>query len=102
MEKIALVISSLSSGGGERVVATLSQEFAKNYDVTIVLFDSANIDYDYGGKVLDIDCPDKPSFIGKSYNLLKRAYKLKKIFFQIHLHLYLLVIVSILQLHKRN
>jgi glycosyltransferase involved in cell wall biosynthesis len=82
MEKIALVISSLSSGGGERVVATLSQEFAKNYDVTIILFDSANIDYEYGGEILDINCPDKPSFLGKTYNLLKRAYKLKNIFKQ--------------------
>ncbi len=80
MEKIALVISSLSSGGGERVVATLSQEFAKKYDVTIILFDSSNIDYEYGGTILDINCPEKPSIISKTYNLLKRAYKLKKIF----------------------
>ena len=36
MEKIALIINSLSSGGGERVVATLSQGFAKNYDVSWV------------------------------------------------------------------
>lgn len=82
MEKIALVISSLSSGGGERVVATLSQEFAKSYDVTIILFDCANIDYEYGGKILDLDCPEKPSFLGKSYNLLKRAYRLKNTFRQ--------------------
>lgn len=82
MEKIALVISSLSSGGGERVVATLSQEFAKKYDVTIILFDSTNIDYAYGGKIIDINCPETLSYIGKTYNLLKRAYKLKKIFHQ--------------------
>ena len=80
MEKIALVISSLSSGGGERVVATLSQEFAKHYDVTIILFDSRNIDYEYGGKIIDLNCPDKPSFLGKTYNLLKRASKLKRVF----------------------
>jgi len=82
MEKIALVISSLSSGGGERVVATLSQEFAKRYDVTVILFDSANIDYKYGGEIIDIDCPEKTSFLGKTYNLLKRAYRLKKLFRQ--------------------
>lgn len=82
MEKIALVISSLSSGGGERVVATLSQEFAKKYDVTIILFDSTNIDYKYGGDILDINCPERPSLVGKTCNLLKRAYKLKKIFQQ--------------------
>ena len=82
MEKIALVISSLSSGGGERVVATLSLEFAKKYDVTIILFDCANIDYEYGGRILGIDCPDKPSFMGKTMNLLNRAYRLKKLFNQ--------------------
>lgn len=82
MEKIALVISSLSSGGGERVVATLSQGFAKKYDVTIILFDCADIDYEYGGKIIDLNCPEKPSFVGKTYNLLKRAYKLKKAFSQ--------------------
>ena len=82
MEKIALVISSLSSGGGERVVATLSQEFAKRYEVTIILFDSANIDYKYGGEIIDINCPEKSNFFSKTYNLLKRAYRLKKIFQQ--------------------
>lgn len=82
MERIVLVISSLSSGGGERVVATLSQEFAKKYDVTIILFDCANIDYEYGGEILDLNCPERQSFFGKSYNLLKRAYKLKKVFSQ--------------------
>jgi len=80
MEKIALIINSLSSGGGERVVATLSQGFAKNYDVTIIVFNSNNVDYDFGGKLIDIDCIEKKSLIGKSYNLLKRSYKLKKLF----------------------
>jgi len=80
MEKIALVISSLSSGGGERVVATLSQEFAKKHEVTIIIFDGANIDYEYGGKIVDVKCPEKKSFIGKTYNLLKRSYRLKKTF----------------------
>lgn len=80
MEKIALIINSLSSGGGERVVATLSQGFAKNYDVTIIVFNSNDVDYDYGGKLIDIECIEKKGLIGKSYNLLKRSYKLKKLF----------------------
>ena len=80
MEKIALIINSLSSGGGERVVATLSQGFAKNYDVTVIVFNSNDVDYEFGGKLVDIDCIEKKSLIGKSYNLLKRSYKLKKLF----------------------
>lgn len=82
MEKIALIINSLSSGGGERVVATLSQGFAKNYDVTIIIFNSKSVDYEYGGKLIDINCPEKTTLTGKTYNLLKRSYKLKKIFNQ--------------------
>ena len=82
MEKIALIINSLSSGGGERVVATLSQGFAKNYDVTVIVFNSHNVDYEFGGKLVDIDCIEKKSLLGKSYNLLKRSYKLKKLFNQ--------------------
>lgn len=82
MEKIALIINSLSSGGGERVVATLSQGFAKDYDVTIIIFNGKSVDYEFGGKLVDIDCIEKKSLIGKSYNLLKRSYKLKKLFNQ--------------------
>lgn len=80
MEKIALIINSLSSGGGERVVATLSQGFAKHYDVTVIIFNSKSVDYEFGGKLVDIDCIEKKSLIGKCYNLLKRSYKLKKLF----------------------
>ncbi len=80
MKKIALIINSLSSGGGERVVATLSQGFAKEYDVTVVVFEGENIDYDFGGQLVDLDCHKKSGVLAKSYNLLKRAYKLRRLF----------------------
>jgi len=80
MQKIALIINSLSSGGGERVVATLSQGFAKDYDVTVIVFEGDNIDYEFGGKLVDLNCHKKDGFIGKSYNVLKRAYKLQQLF----------------------
>ena len=80
MKKIALVISTLQAGGGERVVATLSQEFAKHHDVTIIVFDDSNIDYEYGGKLISIDCSDKQGVVGKTINLLSRARKLRQIY----------------------
>jgi len=82
MEKIALIINSLSAGGGERVVATLSQGFAKHYDVSVIVFNSHNVHYEFGGQLIDLQCIEKPSFMGKAFNLLKRAYKLKKLFKQ--------------------
>jgi glycosyltransferase involved in cell wall biosynthesis len=76
-KKIALVISTMQAGGGERVVATLSKEFAKHHEVTIIIFDDKRIDYEYGGKLLCIDCPDKQDTIAKAKNLLIRARKLR-------------------------
>ena len=73
MKKIALVISTLQAGGGERVVATLSQQFAKHHDVTIIVFDKSRIDYDYSGKLICIDCPDQQGMFSKAGNLLTRA-----------------------------
>jgi len=82
MKKIALVIKTLQSGGGERVVATLSQEFAKNNDVTIVLFDDSDIDYEYGGKIVNINCPEKNGMLAKAVNGLSRTIKLRRLYRQ--------------------
>lgn len=82
MKKIALVISGLQAGGGERVVATLSQEFAKEYDVTVIIFDGRKIDYEYGGKLICINCPDKQGVVGKAINILIRTYKLRQLYRQ--------------------
>ena len=80
MKKIALVISTMQAGGGERVVATLSQEFARHHDVTIIIFDNSRIDYEYGGKLICIDCPDKQGITGKARNLLTRSRKLRQLY----------------------
>ena len=77
MKKIALVISTMKAGGGERVVATLSKEFAKHHDVTIIVFDDSHIDYEYGGKLFCINCPDRNGLLGKASNLLARKRKLQ-------------------------
>src|SRR5215203_4968542 len=48
--RIVLLISSLGSGGAERVVATLSTRLALEFDVHVVLF-SRVIEYDIGSDV---------------------------------------------------
>jgi len=76
--KIAFVIYDLSKGGAERVVALLSKEISKNNDVKIIVFDS-NIEYEYGGKIINLNVPSKKGLIKKAINILKRVIKLKKI-----------------------
>jgi GalNAc-alpha-(1->4)-GalNAc-alpha-(1->3)-diNAcBac-PP-undecaprenol alpha-1,4-N-acetyl-D-galactosaminyltransferase len=77
--KIAFVINSLNKGGAERVVSLLSTELSKKHDVFILLFDNS-ISYEYGGTIIDLKSASIPNKIGKIYNVVKRSYKLKKIF----------------------
>ena len=52
--KVVVVISSLKAGGAERVVSTLTREWAKEHQVLIALFDASSQAYDYGGEVADL------------------------------------------------
>lgn len=79
-KKIALVVYSLGMGGAEKVVSDLSFEFAKQHDVTIILFDSSHICRPYAGELIDIDCPSKDGFPAKVLNFLDRAWQLRRIF----------------------
>jgi len=77
--KIAFVISSLAKGGAERVVSTLSSEMAKKNDVSIMVF-NYQIEYPYGGRLIDLMLPSRTGKIYKAVNLIKRIVKLKSIF----------------------
>ena len=52
--KIVVVINSLTRGGAERVVSTLTREWAKRHRVLIALFDASSSAYDYGGEIADL------------------------------------------------
>lgn len=79
-KKIALVIYSLGMGGAEKVVSDLSFQFAREHDVTLILFDSRRMYYPYAGELLDIDCPSVNGFVPRAFNFLKRAHLLLRIF----------------------
>lgn len=78
--KIALVVYSLGMGGAEKVVSDLSFQFAKQHDVTLILFDASHMYYPYAGELIDIQCPSKHGFIFKVFNFLDRASQLRRIF----------------------
>ena len=49
--KILLVISGMTSGGAERVMATLANEFAKKDEVRLIILKDNKTDYEISNKV---------------------------------------------------
>lgn len=78
--KIALVVYSLGMGGAEKVVSDLSFQFAKQHDVSVILFDNRSPYYPYAGELIDINCPSKDGFFSKAFNFLERTLQLRRIF----------------------
>ena len=79
MKKIAIIIADLDLGGGQRVAINLANALAKENEVSIVIFQDDDIHYDAPGKLIHLDCPQKNSVFGKVFNVLKRAYCLRKL-----------------------
>ena len=74
--KVVVVINSLASGGAERVVSTLTREWAKNHQVLIALFDASRMAYDHGGEVADLGAPSVRILVRKFPNAVLRSLRL--------------------------
>lgn len=77
--KVLVVINSLANGGAERVVSTLTREWAKDHQVVIALFDASRLAYDHGGEIADLDTPSLQSPVKKLHNLLLRSIRLARV-----------------------
>ena len=64
--KVLVVINSLTNGGAERVVSTLTREWARGHQVLIALFDASRLAYDHGGEIADLDTPSLRSPVKKT------------------------------------
>ena len=80
--KIVVVISTLSRGGAERVVSTLTREWSRSHQVVIALFDATRPAYDYGGRVIDLRLPPLGSLLKKTYRIVERSMHLSRLFRQ--------------------
>ena len=78
MKKILFIVPSLSGGGAERVVATLSRSLSSEYDVNIAVFSSKRIDYEYEGELIDLEIPESQNRLIKDFKALRRIKKIKK------------------------
>ena len=77
--KVVVVINSLASGGAQRVVSTLTREWAKGHQVLIALFDASRPAYDYGGQIADLRTPSLRSPVKKLHNALLRSIRLARV-----------------------
>ena len=77
--KVVALINSLNSGGAERVVSTLTREWARRHQVIIALFDTSRLAYDYGGVVVDLGTPSRPSALQKLWNGVLRSMRIARV-----------------------
>ena len=77
--KVLVVINSLTNGGAERVISTLTREWARRHQVVIALFDASGPAYDHGGAIADLDTPSLPSPVKKVHNVLLRSIRLARV-----------------------
>lgn len=81
LKKIGLMISTLNSGGAERVVAHLSHILQEKYDVHVILFEDTYLEYECGGTLHSLDVPAREGSGAavKVGILLKRISALRKL-----------------------
>ena len=80
MKKAAIVIADIQLGGGQRAALNLANALSKDHEVTLIVFHTVDQQYEVPYRLIDLECPDKTNVIGKAYNVLKRAYKLRQHF----------------------
>lgn len=78
--KLLVVIPSLRRGGAERVISLLSREWAKEHQVTIVVFDASQLDFQWGGKIVDLALSGQTGFWGKWRQAMRRVLHLARCF----------------------
>jgi len=77
MKKILFIVPSLSGGGAERVVTNLSREISEENEVYIAVFSSERKDYEYRGRLLDLETKEENRIV-RNIKSLARLKKIKK------------------------
>ena len=79
MKKLLLIVPMLHQGGFERVCVQTARLLQDRYDVTILLFNDEDINFDITGlNVVNINVPSKDGTLNKIINVFKRAVKTRK------------------------
>lgn len=79
MKNIAIIITKLNGGGAERCASNLSIELSKEYNVKLIVFDSTNLTYPYGGELVDLNIRNSKGLFVKIINVIRRVLKVRAI-----------------------
>ncbi|MCM1125429.1 MAG: glycosyltransferase [Lachnospiraceae bacterium] len=76
-KKLMLISPMLHQGGFERVCVTTARLLADYFDITVVIFDSADIAYNIDGlNIIDLKLGVKKGKLGKLWNIVRRSHRL--------------------------
>ena len=79
-KKLMLISPMLHQGGFERVCITTARLMEPYFDITIVIFNSANIAYDVEGlHIIDIQMGVKKGILRKLWNIVRRSAKVRQL-----------------------
>lgn len=79
-KKLMLICPMLHQGGFERVCITTARLMKPYFDVTIVIFNSANIAYDIKGlNIIDIKMGVQKGKVKKLMNIIRRSRRLRQL-----------------------
>lgn len=92
--KILVVIGLMRRGGAERVVSRLSAQWSKAHEVRVAVFDSSEMAYSHGGRLIDLNVPirvkpkrvwnmrlpsARKSVVTKAIKFIRRVVKLARL-----------------------
>lgn len=79
-KKLMLISPMLHQGGFERVCVTTARLMEPYFEVTVVIFNSANIAYDVEGlHIIDIQMGVKKGTLQKLWNIVRRSRKVRQL-----------------------
>ena len=75
---LAFLIPTLHKGGAERIAASLSLGFPKEWKITFILFEN-KVEYRHRGGVVVLNTPINRGFVNDSISLLRAIFKLRNL-----------------------
>ncbi|MGL4860550.1 MAG: glycosyltransferase [Enterobacteriaceae bacterium] len=78
--KVFVIIPSMHRGGAERVASILTNEWSKEHEVTLVVFDSSKQAYSFGGSLIDLDLSAGSYLLQKCIRVIQRIKRLSRLF----------------------
>ena len=81
-KRVLFVVSSLNTGGAQRIVSNITSNFPEDWEIDILLNSSDNITYPYKGNIISLKMKEPKNRASISYQLrvfIKRYFRLRQL-----------------------